>query len=130
MSEQEGSAVLNPDFFRCTYPVPRQTHPSLSGPDPAESESKAQASSPPSHPKRGKLSCPYPISFSKPIDHPQGGTSTELAEEQAHSAKIYTNRTLSSGRNLHSGKEGSSITLIAYPPVKYIYYSNQKVSID
>jgi hypothetical protein len=53
-----------------------------------------------------------------------------LAEDREQYPKMYTNRTLSSGRNLRSGYEGSSITLIAYPQVKYIYYSSQKVSID
>ena len=53
-----------------------------------------------------------------------------LAEDREQYPKMYTNRTLSSGRNLRSGYEGSSITLIANPQVKYIYYSSQKVSID
>lgn len=127
VSEQAGSASTESRFFRCIYPVPTKTHPSLSGPVPAESGRKAQAASSLPHPKRGKLSCPHPVSFWKPTDYPRG---EQVLAEQVHYAKTHTNRTLPSGRILKSGKEGSSITLIAYPQVKHIYYSNQKVSID
>lgn len=49
--------------------------------------------------------------------------SAELAEDQKHYTNIYANGLLSNGRNIRSRKEVSSITLIAYSQVKYIYLS-------
>lgn len=55
--------------------------------------------------------------------HPRGGMRAELAEDEKPYTNIYTNGLLSNGRSIRSWKDVSSITLIAYAQVKYIYLS-------